>query len=72
MANRNLSLIQRIKAPTPKIFRIFRAVGLSLAAIGGAIISAPTMPVILVNIAGYLTVAGSVMTAVSQLAVEGN
>jgi len=72
MANNELSLIKRISAPTPRIFRIFRTVGLSLAAIGGAIIGAPEMPSILANIAGYLTVAGAVMTTISQIAVEGN
>ena len=72
MAQNNLSLIQRITAPTPKIFKIFRTVGLSLAAAGGAILAIPAMPVILVSIAGYILAAGSVMTAVSQVAVDGN
>ena len=72
MAQNNLSLIQRITAPTPKIFKIFRTVGLSLAAAGGAILAVPAMPVILVSIAGYILAAGSVMTAVSQVAVDGN
>jgi ABC-type xylose transport system permease subunit len=72
MANNNLTLVQRITAPTPKIFKIFRTVGLALAAVGGAILAAPAMPVILVTIAGYLTVAGTVITAVSQVAVDGN
>lgn len=72
MANNDLTLVQRITAPTPKIFKIFRTVGLTLAAVGGAIMAAPAMPVVLVTIAGYLTVAGSVMTAVSQVAVDGN
>jgi hypothetical protein len=72
MIQNNLSLVQRLTAPTPKIFKIFRIVGLSLAAAGGAILAVPAMPVILVSIAGYMTVAGAVMTAVSQVAVEGN
>ena len=72
MVQNNLTLVQRITAPTPKIFKIFRTVGLSLAAAGGAILAIPAMPAILVTIAGYLTVAGAVMTAVSQVAVDGN
>lgn len=72
MTQNNLSLVQRLTAPTPKIFKIFRIVGLSLAAAGGAILAVPAMPVILVSIAGYMTVAGAVMTAVSQVAVDGN
>ena len=72
MANEKLSLIKRISAPTPRIFRIIRAVGLSLAAIGSAIIADPAMPSILISIAGYLMVAGAVMSAISQVAVDGN
>jgi hypothetical protein len=72
MENNNLSVVQRLTAPTPKIFKIFRTVGLALAAAGGAILVAPAMPVILTSIAGYMIAAGSVMTAVSQVTVEGN
>jgi hypothetical protein len=72
MEQSNLSVVQRLTAPTPKIFKIFRTIGLSLAAAGGAILAVPAMPAILVSIAGYLTVAGAVMTAVSQVAVDGN
>jgi hypothetical protein len=46
---------------------------LSLAAIGGAIIATPVaLPAAIVTVAGYLTVAGSVMTAVAQATVEGD
>jgi hypothetical protein len=72
MANNDLSLIKRISAPTPRIFKIIRTVGLSLAAVGGAIIAAPSMPFVLIEVAGYLTVAGAVMSAISQVAVDGN
>ena len=72
MANNDLSLVQRLTAPTPKIFKIFRIVGLSLAAAGGAILAAPAMPAILVTISGYMITAGAVITAVSQVAVDGN
>lgn len=72
MATKNLSLVQRLTATTSKFFRIIRNVGLVLAAAGGAIIAAPiTLPLTLVTVAGYLTVAGSVMTAVAQATVEG-
>ena len=71
MKSENLSLIERITLQTPKIFRIFRTIGLSLASAGGAIIAAPAMPVILTTVAGYLIAAGSVMTAISQVAVQG-
>ena len=66
-----MNLIKRYKAPTPKLFRWLRTVGLALAAAGGAVLASPVaMPVGLISAAGYLTVAGSVMSAVSQAAVE--
>ena len=67
-----MKLIDRLKAPTPKFFRVLRNVGLALAAAGGALLTAPiALPVAVVTVAGYLTVAGGVITAVSQTAVDG-
>lgn len=72
MEKKNLTLVERLTAPTSKFFRIVRNVGLCLAAAGGAIIAAPvTLPAALVTVAGYLTVAGSVITAVAQATVDG-
>lgn len=66
-----MNVVQRMKAPTPKFFRVLRTVGLALAAAGSALLAAPvSIPAIVVTIAGYATVAGSVMTAVSQTAVD--
>jgi hypothetical protein len=40
--------------------------------VGGAIIASPVvLPVAVVTVAGYLTVAGGVLSAVSQVTVEG-
>lgn len=73
MQKKEMNLIERLVAPTSKFFRVIRNVGLCLAAAGGAIIAAPVvLPVGLVTVAGYLTVAGSVMTAVAQATVDGN
>lgn len=71
-ANPNeMNLVQRIKAPTPKFFKTLRTIGLGLAAIGGAILTAPVaIPAGIVTIAGYITLAGGIMTAVSQTAVD--
>lgn len=45
--------------------------GVVLATIGGAIIAAPlTLPSLLVTISTYLTIAGTVASAISQLVVE--
>ena len=67
-----MNVIQRFKEPTPKFFRTLRNIGIALATAGGAIIAAPiSMPAIIVTIATYLTVAGTVATAVSQAVVLG-
>jgi hypothetical protein len=63
-----MKLIDRLKAPTPKFFKVLRNIGLGLAAAGGVLVAAPiAIPTILVTIGGYLIVAGSVATAVSQV-----
>lgn len=67
----DMSVVERLCAPTPKFFKKLRTIGLILAAAGGAIIAAPAvLPAGLVTAAGYIIVAGSVATAVSQAAVE--
>ncbi|MBL7909823.1 MAG: hypothetical protein JNJ41_02060 [Bacteroidia bacterium] len=66
-----MNIVERMCAPTPKFFKKMRTLGLILAAAGGAIIAAPVaLPTALVTAAGYIIVAGSVATAVSQAAVE--
>ena len=65
-----MKLKDRFKRPTPKFFRTLRNIGIALAAAGGAILAAPiSMPAIIMTIAGYLTVAGTVVTTVSQSVV---
>lgn len=65
-----MNIVERYKKPTPKFFKILRNIGIALATAGGAIIAAPiTMPALLVTIATYMTVAGTVVTAVSQAVV---
>jgi len=67
----NMSVVERVKAPTPKFFRTLRTIGLALAAIGGAILASPiALPAGLVAAAGYLALAGGVVSAVSQTAVD--
>lgn len=66
-----MNIAERVQAPTPKFFRILRTVGIALASAGGALLAAPAaLPAALLSIAGYLAVAGTVITAVSQTAVE--
>jgi hypothetical protein len=66
-----MNVIERIQAPTPKFFKVLRTIGLVLAAVGGTVVASPiALPAVVVTIAGYLTVAGSVIGAVSQTAVQ--
>ena len=62
--------VSRMKKPTPKFFQKVRNTGLTVAAIGATILAAPVaLPALLVKIAGYLAVAGTVASTVSQSAV---
>jgi hypothetical protein len=64
------TLVERVKAPTPKFFRTLRTIGLAVAGVAGVIFASPVaLPVILVQAAGYMAVAGAVMTTVSQTAI---
>jgi hypothetical protein len=50
-----------------------RTIGLSMAAIATTIVAGPVaLPAILIKVAGYIAVAGGVMTAVSQTAVKND
>jgi hypothetical protein len=71
MKNRNMNVVERALAPTPKWFKILRTVGIALATIGGTIIAAPVaLPVGLVSAAGYLVLGGSIISVISQTAVK--
>ena len=64
-------VFERANLPTPPFFRKLRKLGLVLAALSAIISAAPiALPALLVTIAGYTAVAGSVVAAVSQLAVD--
>jgi hypothetical protein len=65
-----LGLIQRLKAPTPSFFRKVRNTGLVIAALSAALLTSPVaLPLFITTTAGYLAVAGGVLTAVSQATV---
>jgi len=64
-------VIRRLRAPTPKFFKVLRNIGLVLATGGGTLIAAPiALPVFLTTLGGYLVVAGTVASAVSQLTLS--
>jgi hypothetical protein len=66
-----MKIIERYKKPTPKFFRILRNIGIALAATGVAILAAPiTLPAIVLSIATYITVPGTVATTISQAVVS--
>jgi uncharacterized membrane protein HdeD (DUF308 family) len=66
-----MNFVERIKAPTPKFFRVLRSIGLALLAISGSLIAAPVaLPVAVVSVAGYVAVAGGVISAISQITVD--
>ncbi|MGV7106925.1 hypothetical protein [Flavobacterium sp. U410] len=67
------NIVNRVSAPTPKFFKVFRTIGLALAAVGGTILAAPVaLPVVVTTIGGYVAVAGSVLTAASQLTIPND
>jgi uncharacterized membrane protein HdeD (DUF308 family) len=48
-----------------------RSIGLALLAISGTVVAAPiVLPVTVVTVAGYMAVAGGVISAVSQMTVD--
>jgi uncharacterized membrane protein HdeD (DUF308 family) len=66
-----MNVVERTKSPTPKFFRVLRSIGLALLALSGSVIAAPVvLPTVVVSVAGYLAVAGGVISAVSQMTVD--
>ena len=66
-----MNIIQRFSAPTPSFFRKLRNVALVLTAVSGSLLAAPVvLPALVVQLASYLAVAGSVAMAVSQATTE--
>lgn len=66
-----LELKTRWKKPTPPFFQKLGQLGLMLAGVGGAILTAPvTVPLTLTTIAGYLLTAGVIISSISQVTVD--
>ena len=56
-----------MKAPTPPFFRKLRNIGLAIAAIAATLLSTPVaLPALVLKIAAYMAVAGTVASTVSQ------
>ncbi len=66
-----MTIVERAKAPTPRFFKVLRTIGLALLAISGSVVAAPVaLPVAVVTVAGYVAVAGGVLSAVSQITTD--
>ena len=66
-----MNIVERAKAPTPKFFKILRSIGLALLGISGSIVASPVLlPTAVVTAAGYVAVAGGVISAISQITVD--
>ena len=66
-----MNVVERVNSPTPKFFKTLRTIGVILLAISGSVMAAPVaLPAAVVTAAGYLAVAGGVMSAVSQVTVD--
>ena len=61
----DLTLVQRVVAPTPKFFRLLRTIGVIVGLVGASLLAAPVaLPAAVVTIGGYLALAGSIVTGV--------
>ena len=66
-----MSIKERVNSPTPKFFQTIRNIGLIVAAVGASILGSPVvLPALIVKIGGYLVVAGSIASAISQATVK--
>jgi ABC-type xylose transport system permease subunit len=66
----DLTLAQRVVAPTPKFFRLLRTIGVVVGLVGASILASPVaLPAVVVTLGGYLALAGTIVTGVSQTAV---
>ena len=66
----DLTLAERVMAPTPKFFRTLRTIGVVIGLVGASILASPVaLPAVVATIGGYLALAGSIVTGVAQTAV---
>lgn len=61
----------RAVAPTPPFFQHLKKIGLMLAAIGTAVLTAPgAVPEVLLTYAGHAITAGTILVSICQLTVD--
>jgi hypothetical protein len=67
----DMTLVDRVMAPTPRFFRLIRTIGVVIGLVGASILASPVvLPVAVVTVGGYLVLAGSIATGVAQTAVR--
>ena len=67
----DLTLAERVLAPTPSFFRKVRTFGILIGLIGAALLASPVaLPALVVTIGGYLALAGGIITTVAQTATD--
>lgn len=77
MAN-EMSILKRLKSPTPKFFKKLRNYALSLSAMATAVLTAPQviqnfiLPDLITTICQWFIVAGLAAAAVSSTSMEDN
>ncbi len=71
-SEKQIGIINRLTSKTPSFFAKLRNIGLIVTAGATAILTAPiTLPSIVITLASYFALAGGVVSAVSQAAVDG-
>jgi len=67
-----MTIKQRLQSPTPRFFKKVRNCGLGVAALSAAILAAPVaLPEFVEEAAGYIAVAATVASALSQATTGG-
>ena len=65
-----MNIQQRIAAPVPRFFRKIRNLGIIFASLSATVMGLPLpLPPVVTDIAGYLTVAATVASAISQATI---
>lgn len=65
-----MTMIERVKAPTPPFFKKIRLAGLILGAVAAVLTQFGELHEILPDIAGYVGIAAGVLISIAQTAVK--
>jgi hypothetical protein len=66
-----MNMINRLQAATPPFFKKIRNIGIILATVSATLLAAPiALPAVVLQVAGYMAVAGTVASAISQTTIS--